>query len=84
MNTWQRIGLRSKVAITKLLFLAFSLCVCTRYQHNAQITAVSSNLAFYICIIGRCYLNLFLKVGQNSVYRGTQKNSNTLRPMDGI
>ena len=39
-----------------------------------QIIAKTSNFVFYIYIIRRCY----------SVYRGTQKNSYTLRPMDGF
>ena len=49
-----------------------------------QIIAESSNLVFYNCIVGRCYLKLFKRSNKNSVYRGTLKNSNTLWPKDGI
>ena len=42
------------------------MCVCVSVISitQKQITAESSNLAFYICVIGRCYLKLFMKIGQ--------------------
>ena len=42
------------------------LCVCVSVINltQKQIIAESSNLAFYIWVIGRCYLKLFIKIGQ--------------------
>ena len=50
--------------------LSLSLCVCVSVISitQKQITAETSNLVLYICIM----------------YRGTQKNSYILRPMDGF
>ena len=47
----------------KVSFLAVGLCVCICmcYQHN--LVAETLNLIFYIYIIYRCYLNLFVKIG---------------------
>ena len=40
------------------------LCVSVINITQKQITVESSNLAFYIFIIGRCYLKRFIKIGQ--------------------
>ena len=50
------------------IFSACSECLCICVSvigiTQKQITAESSNLAFYICVIGRCYLKLFIKTGK--------------------
>ena len=48
-----------------------------------QVIAETSNMAFYICAIGRCYLRLFIKIGQKVCVQG-KKNSNKLRSMGWI
>ena len=65
-------------------YVCVSVCVSVISISQKQMTADSSNLAFYICIIGRYCLKLFIKIGQKSVYSGAQKKSNTLQPMGGI
>ena len=64
------------------VYVSVSVSVISITQN--QITAETSNLVFYICIMYKCYLKLFIKTDKNSVYRGRQKNYNTLRPMDEI
>ena len=39
------------------------VCVPVISITQKQIAAESSNLAFFICIIGRCYLKLLIKFG---------------------
>ena len=60
------------------------VCVTSISVIQKQFTAGILNLVFYICIAHRCYLKLFMKIEQNSAYRGTQKDSNILQPMDGL
>ena len=49
------------------MYVRVCVCVCVRVCVSVisitenQITAESSNLAFYICVIARCYLKLFIK-----------------------
>ena len=83
---------------SRITFLAFNLCVCEPVCLSVSVSAcvpVNSiikkqftpetlNLILHICIIDKCYMKLFIKIGQNCVYRGTQKNSNALRPIEGI
>ena len=44
------------------------LCVCVCVSvisiNQKQTTAESSYLTFYICVVGRCYLKLFIKIEQ--------------------
>ena len=47
------------------IFSVWSVRVFVISITQKQITVDSSNLAIYICIIGRCYLKLFIKIGQN-------------------
>ena len=68
-------------------FSSWSLCLYTCVVISItqkQITAETSNLVFNIRITYRCYLKLFIKVGQKLGVQGHTKNSNTLRPMDEI
>ena len=62
------------------LYVCVSACVCLCVTiisiTRNQITEESSNLAFYICIIGRCYLKLYKDRTKTLRTRGTQKNSN--------
>ena len=76
---------------SKNIFSGWSVCVrfiirIYLYLYNSKkITSEASNLVFYICVIRRCYMKTFHKDRTKiSVYRSTQKNSNTLRSMDGI
>ena len=57
------------------LSLAFGLCVCVSVIgiFQKQITAESSSLVFYICVIYRWYLKLFIKVGQKLCVQGHAK-----------
>ena len=59
----------------KITFRAFGLrvYVCVISITQKEITAESSNLAFYICVIGRCYLKLFMKIGQKLCVQGHTK-----------
>ena len=52
-----------------------SLCVCLSVISitQKQITAESSNLTFYVSIICRCYLKLFIKIGQKLCEEGHTK-----------
>ena len=77
----------------KFIFSVWFVCMCIRlcvwlYAYcnitQKQITTETSILVFYICIMYRCYLKLFIKIGQKLCVQGTQKNSYTLRPMDGF
>ena len=72
------------VCISVSVCLSVCLCVCVISMTQKQITAESTNLAFYIWVIGRCYLKRFIKSDKNSMYSGIQKNFNTLKPMEGI
>ena len=49
-----------------------------------QIILEISNLVFYICIIYRCYLKLFIKIGQRLWVLRHKKGFYALRPTDGI
>ena len=62
------------------------VCVSVISITQKQITAETSNLVFYICIIYRCYLKLFIGNidRRKTKYRGTQKYSSTLRHMERI
>ena len=64
--------------IQKSHFLAFGLCLC--YVKNKM----TPETKFYIYIIDRATWNFLWKLNKNSVYRASQKNSNTLRSMEGI
>ena len=68
----------------KITFLVFGLCLCLIGIIQKHISAEISNLVFYICIMYRCYLKFFIKIGQKLCVQGHTKNSNTLRPMDEI
>ena len=46
------------------------LCVSVISITQKQVTAESSNMAFYICNICRCYLNFFIKTGQKLCVQG--------------
>ena len=54
------------------MYMCVSVCVSVISITQKQITRESSNLAFYICIIRKCYLKLFIKIGQK-LCTGTQK-----------
>ena len=60
--------------------MCVSLCVCVCVSEcfffsitQKQTTAETSNLLFYICIIYRCYLKLFMKIGQKLCVQGHTK-----------
>ena len=56
-----------KIRVPKNTFLTVDLCVSVCICITQKlITAYASNLVFYICIIHRCYLKLFMKIGQNT------------------
>ena len=57
----------------KNTFLVLGLCVSVISINQKQITAETSNLVFYICIIYRCYLKLFMKIGQKLCVQGHTK-----------
>ena len=52
-----------------------SVCVCVTFISITQkeIVAETSNLVFYICITYRCYLKLFIKIGQKLYVQGHPK-----------
>ena len=45
-------------------FVCMLVCVSVISMTQKQITAEPSNLVFYACIISRCYLKFFIKIGQ--------------------
>ena len=59
------------------IFSVWSVCVCLCVSvisiTHKQITAESSDLAFYFCVIGRCYFKLFIKIGQKLCVQGHAK-----------
>ena len=59
------------------IFSGSSVCMCVCVSTNSinqkQITTESSNLEFYICIISRCYLKHFMKIGQKFCVQGHTK-----------
>ena len=63
----------------KTTFLAFSMCVSVSLCLSVisitqkQIKAETSNLVFNISIIYRCYLKLFIKIGQKLCVQGHTK-----------
>ena len=57
------------------IFSVWSVCVCAITITQKQITAESSNLEFYICNTGKCYLKLFIKIGQKLCVQGHTKES---------
>ena len=67
----------------KIIFLAFGACDC--YQHNSK-TNYSRNIKFGILLASYIDTTWYFlwRSDKNSVYRGTQKKSNILRPKDGI
>ena len=52
------------------IFSGWSVCVCLRMPVTSlkklkkQIISETPNLEFYMCVIGRCYLKIFLIIGQ--------------------
>ena len=56
---------------------SFGLCICMCVfvisTTQKQITAESSNSAFYICIVWTCYLKLFNKCGKKFCVQGHTK-----------
>ena len=66
------------------LLIYVCVCVCVYYQHNS-ITTSRRNSKFGIVRLYhmQVLLRVFMENGLFE-YRDTQKNSNTLRPMDGI
>ena len=60
------------------------MCMSVISLTQKQITAESSNLIFYICIMYKRYLEPFIKIGQKLCTQGKQKNSNKLRPIERI
>ena len=56
------------------IFSIWSMCVCMRIRAcvcvcvisitEKQIAAETSNFVLYICIMCKCYLKLFIKIGQ--------------------
>ena len=60
-------------------------CVCVYHQHYLK-TNYSKNIKFGILHLYhiQMLLEMFYKDQIKTVYRGTQKNSNTLKPMEGI
>ena len=88
LHVWRSSESENRIFSVWFVCVCASICLCFCVTvisiTQKQITAETWNLVFYICIKYRCFLKLFIKIGQNSVYRNTQKNSNTLRPMDKI
>ena len=70
------LAMRSPESENKI-FNVWSVCVrvCLSVISitQKQITAETSNLVFYICIMYRCYLKLFVKIGQNLCVQGHAK-----------
>ena len=56
----------------KHIFSKWSACVCVTFISitQKQNTAETSNLVFYISIMYRCYLKLFIKIGQKLCVQG--------------
>ena len=59
----------------KITFLTLGLCACVSVISitQKQIAAEPSNLAFYICVICRCDLKLFVKIEQKLCVQGHTK-----------
>ena len=55
------------------IFSVWSVCVSVISITQKQITAETSNLVFYICIMRRCYLKLFMKIAQKLCVQGHTK-----------
>ena len=75
---WIRNHIFSKWSVCICVCLCVSVCVSVIRHNSKKITAESSNLASYISIIGRCYLKLFIKIGQKFCIQGHTKHSNAL------
>ena len=58
-------------------FSVWSVCTSVRVSVisiiQKQITAETSNLVFYFCIKNRCFLELFVKIGQKLCVQGHTK-----------
>ena len=56
-------------------FVCGGVCLCASVTSvtKKQITAKTSNLAFYICITCRCYLKLLMKIRQIVSVQGHTK-----------
>ena len=67
--------------IPKITFLALGLCmcvyawvcVCSIRINQKRIVAESPKLLFYICIMFRCFLNLFMKIRSLICVQGQKK-----------
>ena len=66
------------------VYVCACVCVYVISITQKQIAAETSNVVFYICIVHRCYLKHFIKIGQKLCVQEHTKNSKTLRLMDGI
>ena len=78
-------GLRNP-NITFLMISLYGICVCVFFICITQklIVAETLNLVFYICIIYRCYLKLFMNIGQMICVQRHTKHSNTLSSINAI
>ena len=62
------------------MYMCVNVCLLSAFKKKTE----TLKLIFYILILYGCYLKLFKKTEKKPTYRGIQKNSNTLRPIDGI
>ena len=72
-----RIILHKIYIILCKMSMCMCLCVCVSFISitQKQITAVTSNLVFYICVMT---LNFLYRSDKNSVHRGIQNGGNFL------
>ena len=61
------------LSLSLSLYVCVSVCVSVISITQKQITAETSNLVFYICIIYRCCLKLFIKTEQKLCVQGYKK-----------
>ena len=76
----------SKWSVCMFVYVCVCICVwvCVTFISitQKQNIAETSKLVFYICIMYRCYLKLFIKIGQIPCVQGHTKKSNTLTLME--
>ena len=61
------------VCMRVCVYVCACMCVYVISISQKQIAAESSNLVFYICIICKCDLKLFIKIGQKLCVQGHTK-----------
>ena len=74
---------KSKNHIFSAWCVCICMCLCVCYQHNTK-TNYSRNIKFGILRLYYIQMPLETFYDKNPVYRDTQKNFNTFRPVDEI